>query len=125
MSLCQHCMADAGCDMWDCHWADETGTEDRMPCLCLCHQPDAPEYSRLKDQKEEILQRQRERLERPLLAEIDSLRLELRSYAKRCDRFSAGLERIMEICRDERLPSSQIYEIAEEALIEPEREVNQ
>ena len=42
-------------------------------------------------------------------------------YAKRCDRFSAALERIMEICRDERLPS-QIFEIAEEALIEPEQE---
>ena len=42
------------------------------------------------------------------------------SYANRCDRFSAGLERIMEICREERLPSSQIFEIAEEALIEPD-----
>ena len=43
------------------------------------------EFDRLKEQKEEILQRKREALERPLLAEIDSLRLQLnesRNYAQ-------------------------------------------
>ena len=77
------------------------------------------EYEPLKDQKEEILQRQLEALQRPLLAEMDSLLLELRSYAKRCDRFSGALEHIMEICQEERI-SAQIFEIAENALIEPE-----
>jgi hypothetical protein len=39
------------------------------------------EYERLKHQKEEILQREREALERPLLAEIDNLRLQLKAYS--------------------------------------------
>ncbi len=49
----------------------------------------------------------------------------LMSYAKRCDRFSAALERIMEICQEERAPHQlQIFEIAEEALIEEEEGVS-
>ena len=38
-------------------------------------------YERLKEQKEEILQRQREALERPLLAEIDNLRIVVNAFA--------------------------------------------
>lgn len=46
---------------------------------------------------------------------------EIQPYAKRCDRFSAALERIMEICQEERAPYQlQIFEIAEDALIEEE-----
>jgi len=53
--------------------------------------------------------------------ERDKLRIEMMSYAKRCDRFSAALERIMEICQEERAPYQlQIFEIAEDALIEEE-----
>jgi hypothetical protein len=50
------------------------------------------EYDRLKYQKEEILQRQREVLERPLLAEIDRLRLE-------CKQLRLLLKRSLQIAR--------------------------
>ena len=40
-------------------------------------------YNMLKEQKEEILQRQREALERPLLAEIDALRVKVEYLEKR------------------------------------------
>lgn len=58
-----------------------------------------------------------------LIAELNDLRNEKSAtpYAKRCDRFSAALEQIMEICQTDRSPDqSQIFEIAEEALIEEE-----
>jgi len=40
------------------------------------------EYDRMKAQKDELLQREREALERPLLAEIDSLHLKNRGLTK-------------------------------------------
>lgn len=52
------------------------------------------EYERLKAQKEEILQREREVLERPLLAKIDSLRLENRALTQQKAEFFAEFERL-------------------------------
>jgi len=54
------------------------------------------DYERYKGLQEEILQRQRESLERPLLTQIDSLRLENRSLTTQKAEFFAEFERLRE-----------------------------
>lgn len=44
----------------------------------ICRYSNKSEFDRLKEQKEELLQREREAFERPLLAEIDTLRLRVK-----------------------------------------------
>lgn len=44
----------------------------------ICRYSKTAEFDRLKEQKEELLQREREAFERPLLAEIDTLRLRVK-----------------------------------------------